>query len=111
MKQMMTKVNVLGTEYEISINGNDPKFKNGIDGYCDETTKKIVIDEMIPDKMSVGDLKDFQNKVIRHELIHACLFESGLAECSNWATNEEMVDFFAKQFLKMQKAFKGCGCL
>jgi hypothetical protein len=100
------KVNVLGTEYEISINGNDAHFKHGIDGYCDETTKKIVIDEMIPDEMSKGDLKDFQNKVIRHELIHAFLFESGLAECSEWATNEEMIDFFAKQFPKIQKVFE-----
>lgn len=100
------KANILGTEYEISINGNDPKFQNGIDGYCDETTKKIVVDELIPDEMSKGNLKDFQNKVIRHEVIHAFLFESGLAECSDWATNEEMVDFFAKQFPKIQKVFE-----
>ena len=100
------KANILGTEYEISINGNDPKFRNGIDGYCDETTKNIVIDEMIPDEMTVGDLKSFQNKVMRHEVIHAFLFESGLAECSKWAENEEMVDFFAKQFPKIQKVFE-----
>ena len=100
------KANILGTEYEISINGNDPKFRNGIAGYCDETTKNIVIDEMIPDEMTVGDLKSFQNKIMRHEVIHAFLFESGLAEYSKWAENEEMVDFFAKQFPKIQKVFE-----
>ncbi len=100
------KANILGTEYEISINGNDPKIRNGIDGYFDGTTKNIVIDEMIPDEMTVGDLKSYQNKVMRHEVIHAFLFESGLAECSKWAVNEEMVDFFANQFPKIQKVFE-----
>ena len=42
----------------------------------------------------------------RHEIIHAFLFESGLAENSSWAQNEEMVDFFAIQFPKLVEAFK-----
>ena len=43
---------------------------------------------------------------MRHELIHAFLFESGLAENSNWARNEEMVDWIARQFPKMAKTFQ-----
>lgn len=49
-------------------------------------------------------------KVKRHEIIHAFLFESGLSECSyksdEWAKNEEMVDWFAHQGLKLYKAWK-----
>ena len=51
------------------------------------------------------------NKVKRHEIIHAFLFESGLAENSNWAQNEEMVDFFAIQFPKLLKAFEQADAL
>ena len=51
------------------------------------------------------------NKVKRHEIIHAFLFESGLAENSAWAQNEEMVDFFAIQFPKLLKAFETAGAL
>lgn len=47
---------------------------------------------------------------MRHEVIHAFLFESGLAENSNisdaWAVNEEMVDWLAIQAPKIFKAFQ-----
>lgn len=97
-------VNILGTDYEIRIDPDDPMFKydiDPIDGYCDETTKTIVVQEFVPDDRSKSDLRHFQKQVIRHELIHAFLFESGLAECSSWAKNEELVDFFAIQIPKM----------
>lgn len=47
----------------------------------------------------------------RHEIIHAFLFESGLAENSEWAQNEEMVDFFAIQFPKLMEAFKNADAI
>lgn len=94
-------INILGTDYEIRIDPDDPMFKYDIDGYCDETTKTIVVQEFVPDDRSKSDLRHFQKQVIRHELIHAFLFESGLAECSSWAKNEELVDFFAIQIPKM----------
>lgn len=101
------KANVLGTEYEIKIaNSETDPYLRDMDGYCDETTHTIVVDEMIPDERSKKNLQDYQNKVIRHELIHAFLFESGLAVNSNWANNEEMVDFFAIQFPKIKKVFE-----
>lgn len=47
---------------------------------------------------------------MRHEVIHAFLFESGLAENSNtsdaWAVNEEMVDWLAIQAPKIFSTFK-----
>ena len=51
-----------------------------------------------------------QKRVLRHEILHAFLFESGLADSSNsadaWAVNEEMVDWFARQSPKIYKVYK-----
>ena len=104
------KVNILGVEYEIieSTEAKDPKL-NGKDGYCDTTIKICVVENMEESKKDLNakkDLEEYKKSVKRHELIHAFLYESGLDCCSNWATNEEMVDFFAIQFPKMLKAFQ-----
>ena len=42
----MTKVNILGTEYtiEVLLAADDTYLRdNDIDGYCDKTTKRIVV--------------------------------------------------------------------
>lgn len=52
---------------------------------------------------------------MRHEIVHAYLYESGLAENSlsvaNWATNEEMVDWIARQFPKIKRTMETLNCL
>ena len=48
---------------------------------------------------------------MRHEIIHAFLCESGLAENSDWATNEELVDWIAIQAPKLIKAWKDADAL
>ena len=58
-----------------------------------------------------ADLMHYQRKVIRHELTHALLFESGLSNDSSWAENEEVVDWIAIQFPKMIKAFEEVDCI
>ena len=80
------------------------------DGYCDFSTKKIVIDTFQDSPGSLENLAEYEKQVIRHELIHAFLFESGLDSCS-WGKNEEIVDWIAVQFLKMQKVFEEVGCI
>ena len=52
-----------------------------------------------------------EQKNHRHEIVHAFLFESGLAENSEWAQNEEMVDWIAKQGPKLIKAWQEAGAL
>ena len=106
-------VNILGTEYTITRVHNDPKLEN-IDGFCDETTKEIVVDNYDGDdgKPGVKAQLDIQRKkVIRHELVHAFLFECGLAENSPWAQNEELVDWFALQGPKIYKAWQEADAL
>lgn len=103
------KANVLGTEYTITTgvkDTDDPKLQNGnADGYCDFTTKQIVISEMVEDDYTMADLETYEKKVIRHELVHAFLYESGL-DSSTWARDEEIVDWIALQSHKLQKTFE-----
>lgn len=104
----MQKIGVLGTEYTIHFRDErDDQKLNDCDGYCDPTIHAIVIDKYsTPETMDCDDLRALIRQVIRHELVHAFLFESGLGACSEWAQNEEMVDWIARQFPKMLKAFQ-----
>lgn len=109
----MKVVNVLGTEYLVK-ESNEKDDRKLIDknGYCDTSTKECVVDEFDcedePD--AKGNLEVYKKSVIRHELVHAFLFESGL-DCCSWAGNEEMVDWIAIQFPKMLKAFQDADCM
>lgn len=107
------KINVLGTKYEVLVKkeADDPRLNEGIDGYCDTSTKVCVVEEMkTADPRAKGNLPEYQKQVKRHEIIHAFLFESGL-DTSSWGCNEEMVDWFAIQFGKLRKAFEEADCL
>ena len=107
-------VNVLGTEYTIKkSNKVEDLGLADCDGYCDHSTKTIVIDtfkiyEALPD--ALGNFNEYEKKVIRHELVHAFLFESGLA-VNSWAKDEEIVDWIANQFPKLQEAFAQCNAI
>ena len=82
------------------------------DGFCDETAKEIVVENYkrnLPG--SKGKLELQEQKNLRHEILHAFLFESGLAENSDWAQNEEMVDWFAIQGPKIVKSWEEAGAL
>jgi len=105
----MKQVNVLGTTYTVKNDSevNDPKLKE-CDGYCDDTMKLCVVADFVPDTMSKGNLKEYQKKVIRHEIIHAFLFESGMAEMS---ADETFVDWIVVQFPKLHQAFQEAECL
>lgn len=101
------QVNVLGTMYTIQESNkvDDPALEE-CDGYCDDTVKLCVIDSMnCSDAMAKQNMSEYKKKVIRHELVHAFLFECGLAE-NSWANNEEIVDWIANMFPKMKVAFE-----
>lgn len=108
------KVKILGTEYEIisveETNDNLEKYPLLKDnsGYTDITTKQIYILEYKNTEDTFKDLDVLYKKTLRHELIHAFLYESGLFNNSNgdWAKNEEVVDWIAIQFEKLLATFK-----
>ena len=107
------KVNILGTEYEIILDVEEkdyPKLK-GLSGYTDFSIKKIIIRKLIEDEASLEDLKYYQREVLRHEIVHAFLYESGLDSNSDFARNEELIDWIAIQFEKMLKVFIDVGAI
>lgn len=108
------KVSILGTEYEITVMSEeqDPKLKDNY-GYCDPSVKQIIVSnfsDLIESNDSWADLDEFRNKVIRHEIIHAMMYESGLSDQCEFAMNEELIDWIAIQFDKMKEIFKQAEC-
>ena len=107
------KVSILGFEWDVKF-GTKKEYPNlaNVDGYTDLSIREIVVDDMEASQGQIGvkaDLKSYQKQVVRHEIIHAFLMESGLDSNSNsadsWAVNEEMVDWFAIQSPKIFKVF------
>ena len=114
----MSKANILGIEYKIIIKSEEEENRlRRTWGFCDFNTKEIYINKDVEKETedSCKNLEVFKKKVIRHEIIHAFLYESGLRENSAdiraWAENEEMVDWFAIQCPKIYKVYKEVGCL
>ena len=113
----MKSVNVLGTNYKIEYlkSTEDPNIGNGADGYCDWTDKRIVLQNAEEAGGNLGSMDFYWKKVLRHEIVHAFLFESGLAESSfstdAWAKNEEMIDWIAFMGPKIVAAWQKAGCM
>lgn len=109
------KVKILGTEYEIIMNAEEKDYPilKDADGYADFTIKKIVIKKLVQDGESYEDLELWQRKTLRHEIVHAFLYESGLWQNSfkDWARNEEMTDWIALQFTKVLEVFIQVGAI
>ena len=108
------KVNILGTEYDITFNNtqNDSYLRDS-DGYTDWSSKKIVICEKESD-CEIEDFESYQKKVMRHEIIHAFMEESGLSvnfEHKSIGIEETMIYWIAIQFPKISLAFTETGCL
>ena len=111
-----TVVHILGVPYKILIiEEGDWRYSKDADGWCDNSTKELLVYDYKQSIDSKGDLRAYQRKVIRHEIVHAFLYESGLAEnssgVSSWAKNEEMVDWIAIQAPKLFEAFAEAGVL
>lgn len=116
MEQLMKKLNngttnILGAEYTINFKKEEEDEKLTIcDGYCDFSTREIVCAIFERTIDSYKNLEQYAKGVLRHEIIHAFLYESGLNSNSNnieqWARNEEVVDWIALQFPKIKKVYE-----
>lgn len=96
MKKLF-EINILGQVYPIfedTAENNDVLKKN--DGYIDLGNRIIVLEKNIPNKK-------LKEHILKHELVHAFLIESGLDDQTfdAWAKNEEMIDWIALQLFKM----------
>jgi len=111
-------VNVLGTRYTIAFKSEKEEERLEENwGFCDFYAKEIYIRDDIEEeaKDNCRNLEEFKKKVIRHEIIHAFLYESGLRENTHrtdaWAEDEEMVDWIAIQMPKLTKIFNELGIM
>lgn len=107
----MQKVNILGTEYMIEeINPASSHKFNNANGIAELYSKKLLIDNTIglqPD-LEHENIKDYKKKVVRHEIAHAFLHESGLTE---YCMDEYLVEWIAQQAPKIFKTMKEVGVL
>lgn len=105
---MKSKINILGTDYSIKlIKDKDESMKaSRSDGYVDTSVKDVVVQDSR--HLKGGSYQDDQTvyfkHLMRHELIHAFVYESG-NKGADW-NMEEMVDWLAMQFPKMLEAFQ-----
>lgn len=114
------KVNILGTEYTVEIRKyNKTEFKNSL-GWCNWQLKQIVVADVKTNDSWANEPEaaiEYKTKeILRHEIIHAFLYESGLhinsvSAYDHWALDEEMIDWFAIQSPKIFKAFQECDCI
>ena len=116
-------VSILGTPYEIIVKKYDEEDafeRRSIAGFCDGYAKEIVICDMHTykewDNESEKTIVAAQKQTIRHEIVHAFFYESGLWDNSfgidnSWAKNEEMVDWIALQGEKIYNAWKEANAL
>lgn len=108
------KVKILGSDWKIVEHARERDEKLvDCTGYCDWSTREIVIEKDIAGNL--GNMDAYIRKVKRHEIVHAFLFESGLHECSGeteaWSFNETMVDWFAIMGERIYKAWQDAGAV
>lgn len=108
-------IDVLGTEYTIIFDIPDEELPEGADGCMDQSIKTIKIAHFEADRNSLQNLEEYRKKVLRHEIIHAFLYESGMWNNSGiadaWGMDETITDWIAIQSPKLFKAFQEADCL
>lgn len=102
-------INILGTEYEIEfLEEQDEAMKAlNADGYTDNSVKKIKVMKFSNDDKDAKQMKDveqYNKHLLRHELIHAFVYECGIDSGMQFHS-EEMVDWLAMQFPKLSSLF------
>ena len=101
----MKEIEILGTKY--SIKKDSPKTNSKLvnaNAYVELQSKEIILDKTKynNDYNAVKESEKFDRKVLRHEVVHAFLHESGLAALS---ANETITDWIAAQYPKLKEAF------
>lgn len=106
-------VSVLGTEYSVyrGVTSEDDPMLEHCDGYCDKTVKRVVL-AAEDGNCDLDDWTVYEKTTLRHELIHAFFYESGMDGNSLWGHTEgcdhpeQVVEWIAVQFPKIMKAFQ-----
>lgn len=103
MEKKKRIVNILGERYTILYKTKvEDSDLIGLAGYVKYADRAIIVDKNLDERMT--------KITLRHEIIHAFLFESGLSTSTlsyngAWATNEEAIDWLAMQWNKINEVF------
>jgi len=94
-----TTVRILGAVWTVrsATEAEEPRL-DGVNGFTDWTTRTICLEKNT--QGNLGSMETYMNKVIRHEVVHAFMFESGLGdsfEHKDYGQEETIVDWFAFQ--------------
>ncbi len=106
MKVKDMELSILGSKWRVtSRDRQNDKLLEGLAGYTDAYARLIVLAVMDPEEHTISNPHAELQSTLRHEIIHAFFYESGLwtdsETADHWAMNEEMVDWLAIQFPKM----------
>ena len=96
------KADILGTEYDITINCDD-EDRDGDVNFYSKIIRIRPLEKLLDKDATDTERKLREKHVARHELFHSFLFESGETEL---AYNEELVEWFAIQSPKIFKVFQ-----
>lgn len=99
------KIMILGTEYTVKVvKESEDRVLKDFNGYCDYSSKTIIVKDYdgVKDLLAPDNPLVCANSTLRHEIIHAFFYESGLEE---YYRDERVVDWIALQFPKMAKLF------
>lgn len=102
-------MNILGSEYTIIVD-TDYCEELGADGVTERYDKKIYmrnVQDMLENSSSIQAKQKRYNETLRHEIVHAFLFESGL---DSYSCDETLVQWLASKMPQVTQAFKEMGC-
>lgn len=100
---MIKEITILGQKYTVDT-ANGELATSGADGMCKAYAKKIDIrpySEMLEYSAADDEKKERFKEVVRHEIVHAFLFENGL---DDYARDEKIVQWIAMQLPKINEA-------
>ena len=104
-------LNILGSEWKLRICkvSEEPLLKDA-DGVTDRSTKTMIVRaDQDGVEYPLMDYDNYRKEVIRHEIIHAFLYESGLGNeltHPEYGHDEMQISWYAIQFPKMLEVFK-----
>lgn len=109
------KISILGVAYNIYFDCDAEELPEDADGCMDCSTKTIKVLKHEVNRNSLQNMEAYEKKILRHEIIHAFMYESGLWNCSGtsdaWGQDETITDWLAIQMPKIFEVFKECDCL
>lgn len=106
----MKEIEILGTVYRLFLDEKGLEQQNA-DGICWCYGKKIQVkppEQMLEPSAAMEEKHCRFREVLRHELIHAMFFESGLGD---YCDDETLVDWLAKMVPRLADLFEEEGCL